>query len=223
MSSDVTTLSYRCLRALIEHSNDAIALLTWDGTITYASPPTIHVTGYTAEALAGMNGFALLHPEDLEGVRQGFITLLDRPGDVMTVECRLRHADGTWHWMEGTLTNLLADPAVGAVMCNFRDITRRKQRQERRLQNKERYRLLVEQASVGIFVTDAQGHFVEVNEIGCQLSGYSREELLTRHIQDLVSEEGHASLLASLEHLSWLLRSSVLFSERMSEVARTRA
>jgi PAS domain S-box-containing protein len=201
MSSEVTPQSDQCLRALIEHSTDAIALITSEGTITYASPPTKHVTGYTAEALAGMNGFALLHPEDLADVRQEFTTLLDRPGDYIIVECRLRHADGTWHWMEGTLKNLLADPAVGAVMCNYRDITRRKQGQERRRQSEERYSLLAEQASVGIVVTDSQGHFVEVNEIGCQLSGYSREELLTRHIQDLVPEEGHAALHASLELL----------------------
>jgi len=201
MSIDLSIYSDQRFRALIEHSSDAISLLTPDGSVTYASPSTRHVTGYTAEELVGRNGFTLLHPEDLEELRQQFTTLLDRPGDFITVEGRFRHADRTWHWVEATLTNLLADPAVGAVVCNYRDITQRKQGQERRRQSEERYRVLVEQAGVGMFVTDLQGHFVEVNEMACQLSDYAREELLTMHIRDLVPQEGQAALSATLERL----------------------
>jgi PAS domain S-box-containing protein len=201
MSLDVSTHSDQRFRALIEHSSDAIALLTPEGTVTYASPSTERVAGYTAEEMVGMKGFTLLHPDDLQDVRQQLATLLDQPGHFITVEGRFHHADGSWRWMEATLTNLLAEPAVGALVCNYRDITPKKQGLELRRQGEERYRLLVEQAAVGIFVTDLQGHFVEVNEVGYQLSGYSREELLTRHIRDLVPEEGQVGLPAALERL----------------------
>jgi PAS domain S-box-containing protein len=188
-------------RALIERSSDAISLLTPDGSVIYASPSTRRVTGYSAEELVGRNGFTLLHPEDLEDVRQQFTGILDQPGHFITVEGRFRHADGTWRWVEATLTNLLADPAVGAVVCNYRDITQRKQGQERLLQSEERYRVLVEQAGVGMFVTDLQGHLVEVNEVGCQLCGYAREALLTMHIQDLIPEEDRADVRVEIERL----------------------
>src|SRR5215471_8736062 len=201
MSIELSMYSGQRFRALIERSSDAISLLTADGTVTYASPSTRRVTGYSAEELVGTNGFTLLHTEDLEDVRQQFTGILDRPGHFITVEGRFRHADGTWHWVEATLTNLLADPAVRAVVCNYRDITLKKQGQERRRNSEERYRVLVEQAGVGIFVTDLQGHLVEVNEVGCQLCGYSREELLAMHIRDLVPEEGQAGLPAALERL----------------------
>jgi PAS domain S-box len=39
---------------------------------------------------------------------------------------RLRHQDGSWRWMEGSLTNLLDEPAVQSVVINYRDITERK-------------------------------------------------------------------------------------------------
>ncbi len=116
MSIELSRLSDQRFRALIERGSNAIALLTPEGVITYASPSTERVTGYTAEELVGRNGFALLHPEDLEDVQQQFTALLDQPGDFITVECRLRHPDGTWRWMEGTLTNLLDEPEVEAVM-----------------------------------------------------------------------------------------------------------
>src|SRR5215467_7888771 len=201
MSRKVSLDSDQHFRALIEHSTEAIALLTPQSSVIYASPSTERVTGYPATELIGMNFFALLHPEDREDVQYQFTALLERPGDFITLEYRLYHTDRTWHWMEGTLTNQLADPAVGAVVCNYRDITPRKQGLERRQQAQERYRVLVEQAGVGIFVTDLQGHFVEVNEMGCQLCGYSREELLAMHIGDLVPEEGQVGLPAALERL----------------------
>jgi PAS domain S-box-containing protein len=201
MSRDVSLDSDQRFRALIEHSSDAIALFSPQGTVTYASPSTERVIGYPATELVDRNSFTLLHPEDLEAVRQQFTVLLDRPGDSITLEYRLHHTDGTWHWMEGTLTNRLAEPAVGAVVCNYHDITPRKQGLARRRQDQERYRVLVEQASVGIFVADLAGRFVEVNPVGCVLAGYTREELLTRHIEDLVPEEDRAAVRARLKRL----------------------
>src|ERR1700738_443719 len=92
MSKEVAIHNDQRFRALIEHSSVAIALLTLDGTVTYASPSTEQVTGYTAEELVGRDGFALLHPEDLENARQQFTGILDRPGHFITLESRFRHA-----------------------------------------------------------------------------------------------------------------------------------
>ncbi len=122
------------LRALIEQSSDAIVLFTADGTILYASPSTTRVTGRTAQELVGMNGFAYVHPDELEYTRQRLDDLLGHPGEVITINYRLQHKDGSWRWMEGTATNLLHDPVIGAIVVNFRDITERKQIEEERAQ-----------------------------------------------------------------------------------------
>ncbi len=81
-----------------------------------------------------MNGFAYVHPDELEYTRQRLNDLLGHPGEVITVEYRLRHKDGSWRWMEGTATNLLHDLVIGAIVVNFRDITERKQIEEERAQ-----------------------------------------------------------------------------------------
>ncbi len=121
-------------RALVEQSSDAITLVTAEGTILYASPAIARVTGYTAEELIGTNGFAFVYPDELERKPQRFNDLLDHPGKVITVEYRLRLKDGSWRWMEGTATNLLHDPVIGALVVNCRDITERKQAEEERSQ-----------------------------------------------------------------------------------------
>ncbi len=122
----------RWFRTLVEHISDAIVLLTADGTVLYLSPSTVRVTGYAPEERVGMTGFALVHPDDLEYTRQRLSDLLKRPEEVITVENRLRHKDGSWRWLEGTATNLLDDSTIGAIVVNFRDITERKQAEEER-------------------------------------------------------------------------------------------
>ncbi len=51
------------------------------------------------------------------------------------------------------------------------------------------FRLLVEQASDGIFVADANGHYLDVNSAGAEMLGYSREEVMEFSIADVLMEE----------------------------------
>jgi PAS domain S-box-containing protein len=141
MSTETFRQSEEQFRALIEHSTEAIALFSPDGIILYASPSSERVTGYTADELVGMNSFSFVHPHDLEEVRERLASLLDQPGAFSTLEYRFRHRDGTFRWMEGIVSNCLADPTIGAIVSNYRDITQPKQAEA------ERDRALVQVAS----------------------------------------------------------------------------
>lgn len=53
-------------------------------------------------------------------------------------------------------------------------------------QSEERYRLLVEQASDAIFVINPTRKFSDFNQLGIELTGYSREELMTADLRELI-------------------------------------
>jgi PAS domain S-box-containing protein len=53
----------------------------------------------------------------------------------------------------------------------------------------ELYRLLFEESTDGIFITDPRGRYVAVNPRGTELTGYDREELLSMSISDLIPSE----------------------------------
>jgi PAS domain S-box-containing protein len=131
-------------RALVERSSDAIALFDPEGAIIYASRSTPQVVGFTPEELIHFNAFDLIHPDDKALLEKHMSKLLKDPGGSLTIEARVRHKDGSWRWLEGTLRNLLEDPNVSAIVNNYRDITRRKQAEEQLRGTSEDLRALSE-------------------------------------------------------------------------------
>ncbi len=61
--------------------------------------------------------------------------------------------------------------------------------QERLKKNEAHFRELVEQASDGIFISDAQGRYADVNSAGAEMLGYTRDEVLRLSIADVVIPE----------------------------------
>jgi PAS domain S-box-containing protein len=56
-------------------------------------------------------------------------------------------------------------------------------------ESESRYRTLIEQASDGIFIVDPHGFFIEVNTRGCEMIGYTREEILRMRLTDPLYDE----------------------------------
>ncbi len=117
-------------RALIENGWDVISLVSAEGVVQYASPTVTHTLGHAPEDFVGRPALELIHPDDRDGVGRLLEELRAEPGASRAVAYRIRDKEGTWRWLEGTVTNLLADAAVGAMVWNFRDITERKQAEE---------------------------------------------------------------------------------------------
>ena len=117
-------------RALTEHAADAVSLLDAGGTLRYLSPSGDRLLGYGAAERVGANWLELIHSEDAGRMRALFAELLDRPGGQVSAQMRCRHKDGSWRWLEGVATNLLAEPSIGAIVVNYRDITARKQAED---------------------------------------------------------------------------------------------
>ena len=118
-------------RALVENSYDAVALIDGDAKIVYASASTTRLLGYSPPELVGRNPLDLIHPDDLPYARERFAAAAERPDAAVVAEYRVRHRDGSWRSIEGVGVNRIAEPGIGAIVANFRDITERKQLEER--------------------------------------------------------------------------------------------
>ena len=127
LADNADAVSDERFRALIEKSSDAIALVTPKGKVTYASPATKGLMGYTSEEFKELtNPFELAPPDDRKFVTKLFEKLLKEPGSTEHAVYRVLHKNGKHIWIESAMTNLLNDPNVKAVVINYRDITERK-------------------------------------------------------------------------------------------------
>ncbi|MBI5032638.1 MAG: GAF domain-containing protein [Chloroflexi bacterium] len=129
-------------RALVERSQDAIALANPDGTILYASPSAARIVGVKPEAMIGRSTFERIHPDDVQRAKQIFNHVAQNPGSTATQQFRIQHRDGSWHWIEGVGRNMLHVPSVRAMVANYRDITERKRAEEERQHHIEQLTIL---------------------------------------------------------------------------------
>jgi PAS domain S-box-containing protein len=176
-------------QSLVQNSSDVVAVIGVEGEILYHSPSVERVLGYRPEETVGKSGFELLHPDDMEEARRSLTETLEA-GEPGTVELRVRHADGSWRYMEATVTDMTHDPAVGGMVANYRDVTDRRRAIEDLKASEQRYRTVVEQAAESIFLVDAgTQRILQANTAFCRLIGYSQEEIQGLELYDIVAHD----------------------------------
>lgn len=59
--------------------------------------------------------------------------------------------------------------------------------------SEEKYRSYIDNAPNGVFVVDENGKYLEVNDAACNITGYSKEELLQMSVSDIIQRESSLS------------------------------
>jgi PAS domain S-box-containing protein len=191
----------RYFRALVENASDVVAVVNETGVIEYISPPVERVLGYRPEERLGRNVFELVHPDDAPRVIETFERGNRLPGHVESLEFRCRHKDGSWRVVEATGTNLLSDPAVGAVVINARDITERKLLAEALQRSEQLYRTLAESIPDYIFVVDKDDRIQYVNTFGAKMMRRAPADIIGRPRSELFPPDIRESQEESLRQV----------------------
>ncbi|MBA3646333.1 MAG: response regulator [Gemmatimonadaceae bacterium] len=126
-----TSLNEKRFRALTEKASELIAIFSADGRFLYASPAYSTILGYDIDALLNRPATGGIHPDDLPRLIEALSTVRGGGGGSVTIEVRVRTAAGEWRLLSSIITNLLKDPAVNGIVVNSRDITERRELQER--------------------------------------------------------------------------------------------
>jgi PAS domain S-box-containing protein len=117
------------LRTLLEYSLEVISLLDATGRILYRSPARVRPLGYE-DGMVGGNVFEYIHADDQARIATLFGQVVTQPGAVASEVFRVRHADGSYRWLQATTTNLLEEANVRAMVVAYRDVTDQKRAEE---------------------------------------------------------------------------------------------
>jgi diguanylate cyclase (GGDEF)-like protein/PAS domain S-box-containing protein len=128
--ADELRRSERRFSALVIRSSDIVMIVSAEGSIKYASPAFEAVLGYPIAEAQTVHGSELVHPDDIPGLRAA-LESTSSPDTTVRQEIRLLRSTGDYLWFEAALTNLTDDPDVNGIVANMRDITRRKDAEDR--------------------------------------------------------------------------------------------
>ncbi|SEI77780.1 PAS domain S-box-containing protein/diguanylate cyclase (GGDEF) domain-containing protein [Allopseudospirillum japonicum] len=172
-------------KTLINTSRDGIVILDLEGKVVEANPSFAYMLGYSLAELSQMNAADWQYGADQSQVR-AFIEGLRR--NSRTFESQHKRKDGSTYAVEISANSVHWEGET-LVYCICRDISERQEADER-------LRLAASvftHAHEGILITDHQNRVIDVNPTFCEITGYSRNEILGRDPSFLKS--GHQNPL----------------------------
>ncbi|ANE53376.1 histidine kinase [Flavisolibacter tropicus] len=179
-------------RLMVESVRDyAIFMLDTEGYIKTWNEGAARIKGYTASEIIGKHFSTFYTAEDLESKKPEMeLRVALATGKYEEEGWRVRK-DGSLFWANVVITALFNEhnKLIGFSKVT-RDLTDRKEKDERLRQSEERFRSLVEQVTdYGIFMLDEKGRIVSWNEGARRINGYTAQEVIGKYFSIFYPEE----------------------------------
>lgn len=182
-------------RLLLRSSDAFFVVSLTDGVrCSYVSPQIESLTGHPPEAFdADPSLFRrLIEHEHLSAVVAAFEQLAGGQGST-SLECSIRHRSGDVRWLRCSAVRV-ADHANRPIALEgvVRDVTELRHWREAAAINEERVSVWFLTAPMPSTLTSFDGRYVDVSDTFCDLSGYSREDVIGKSSVDLGIWVDHA-------------------------------
>ncbi|WP_320043358.1 PAS domain S-box protein [uncultured Desulfobacter sp.] len=175
------------LRIISEHTHDWQSWQTLSGKLLWVNKAVKRMTGYTVAECMAMKDYPLqiYDKRDWDAYSRLTNMAIERTGRQET-QLRVRRKDGSLVWVSSAYEPVLdKNGQIIGLAGAAKDITKQiKAEQGLRLLSK-----VFEDSSDPILITDLNGNIVDLNVATVEAYGYSRRELIGKHIEILASYE----------------------------------
>lgn len=191
-AEDALRESEKRYRLLADNVSDVIWVTDLNLRLTYTSPSIRHLLGYSVEEAMALKFEEVLTPASAEVGRNALaVALATRKEDLLapqTLEIEMKRKDGSTVWAESTHRFVWGqDGQPFEVLGVLREITERKQAEEALRDSERRYRLLADNVSDVIWVTDLNLRPAYVSPSVTRLLGYSTEEVFSLTVEGVLT------------------------------------
>ena len=173
-------------RLLIDSSSDFVIVAEPDGRIVEANRAVSQTLGYEPGELVGRSVASLTASGDRPAVDRALADARSRRSARMVVG--FRTSDDRPVMVEVNMSVLETGDVPRALIIG-RDVTDRLRAEQAVRDSEEKYREMFAAVGDGVFLETLDGRILDVNQSACDLLGYGREELLRKHVADLLPEE----------------------------------
>lgn len=188
------------LHAVVQNTPECVKIVAADGTLLQMNPAGLAmVEADSAEAVTGKSVYALIAPEHRDAFR-AFNAGICR-GESGSLRFDIVGLRGTRLHLETHAVPLLNPDGTIVQLALTRDITARKRAEDTLRESEQRFRAAFHQTAIGMAQADLTGRHVLVNDRYCQITGYSREELLARTFLDIMHPDDREPNIKKLQQL----------------------
>ncbi|RDZ44231.1 hybrid sensor histidine kinase/response regulator [Haloferax sp. Atlit-10N] len=162
-----------------------------------------YLAGFYGATPAELEGERSLLVERIREERTGdpYQQLLDGEVDCLEGETELVTPDGESRTLSYRFAPFRVTDEVVGVIAVSRDITDRREREQKLKRAREEYQELIDGMNDTVWVIDIDSHILAVNETAVELLGYSRDELLSMTVHDIdagLSDEEASALISQM-------------------------
>ncbi len=202
-SERALALSEERYRSILDNIEDGYYEVDADGNFVFFNDSLCKILGHSRKELMVMNHQAFIEKKNFDEVYKTFNRVFTTGEPSKGFDLEIIKSSGEKCQIDASVSLIYDENGkIIGFRGIVRDMTVRKQAENELKESEEKYRQLVNHAPTGIYEIDfIKGKLTSVNDVFCEYSGYSREELLLMSVYDLLTLESQKIFIARLEKL----------------------
>lgn len=175
-------------RTAIESSNDGVAIIRGD-KVVFTNRKYIEIFGYDdPREILGKEMSLTIHPDDAAWVMERNARRQQGESVPSKYECRGSRKDGTTIYVEASATSINYR-GEAATLAYIRDVTQRKEAEEKLRESERQYRFLIENAPFPMVITSLHDdRIVFINQRTSDTFRFPREEAIGQSTSDFYDD-----------------------------------
>jgi PAS domain S-box-containing protein len=182
---------------ILDNIEDGYFEVDLKGNFTFFNDALRQLIGYSAAAMAGMNYRQYMDAENAKKVFHTFNKVYETAESTKDFDWEIIKVNGAKSHVDASVSLMTDRQGIPIGFRGIaRDVTRQKQSELALRESETKYRQLVNHAPAGIYEVDfIKGKFVSVNDVICEYTGYTRQELLSMSPVDIITEDSRKKFI----------------------------
>jgi PAS domain S-box-containing protein/putative nucleotidyltransferase with HDIG domain len=175
-------------RVIAERSFDIIIVADEKGICSYVSPSIERALGYKPEEILSKH-FQILFPENMHKKVERICNTLIGGKEIEGANLEIIRKDRGKAIVEVNGSSIIEDEKIVGIQIHLRNITERKLEEEMIEKEKNKLQKYIDVAGIILKIIDRNGKVSLINNRGCEVLGYAKEEILGKNwIDNFVPE-----------------------------------